>query len=156
MVGRDDAERDRLLRHEVTHVAVGEHDDGVPVWLSEGLAEHVSVQPMPLSAWRVAPAALAAAQAGPDTLPPDATFNDADSGAHYGLAWWTCEYIVRTHGDAALWSLVDALHDAAQRVATGRLDDRAVDRVLEQRLGLDAAELAERGALLLRDTFEPA
>ena len=32
-------ERDRLVRHELTHVAVGEHDDRAPVWLSEGIAE---------------------------------------------------------------------------------------------------------------------
>jgi hypothetical protein len=38
--GRD---RDRLVRHELTHAALGEADDLAPVWLSEGLAEYVSV-----------------------------------------------------------------------------------------------------------------
>ena len=38
--------RARLIRHELTHVALGLRADDVPTWLSEGIAEYVSVQPM--------------------------------------------------------------------------------------------------------------
>src|SRR5689334_21763507 len=41
--------RDRLVRHELTHVALGDRDDRLPAWLSEGLAEWVSVQALPLA-----------------------------------------------------------------------------------------------------------
>ena len=38
-----DAEaRDRLIRHELVHVALGSRDDAIPVWLSEGLAEFLT------------------------------------------------------------------------------------------------------------------
>ena len=46
MLTRTDEARDRLVRHELTHVALGPRDDHVPAWLSEGLAEWVSVAPM--------------------------------------------------------------------------------------------------------------
>ena len=37
---------DRLVRHELTHVAARRPRRGVPLWLSEGLAEYVSVRPI--------------------------------------------------------------------------------------------------------------
>ena len=38
--------RARLIRHELTHVAVGRARRRHPTWLSEGIAEYVSVQPL--------------------------------------------------------------------------------------------------------------
>ena len=58
--------RDRLVRHELTHVAIGEGDDHAPVWLSEGLAEYVSVQPLPPEKRTISEAAIDAARAGVD------------------------------------------------------------------------------------------
>ena len=43
--------------------------------------------------------ALRAAEAGVDDLPDDASFNDGDSDAHYGLAWWTVEYVADAYGE---------------------------------------------------------
>ncbi len=38
-------------------------------------------------------------RAGVTGLPDDDTFNDADSGAHYAVAWWACEYVADAFGD---------------------------------------------------------
>ena len=53
--------RGRLIRHELTHVALGSRADHVPTWLSEGLAEYVSVRPMAPEDRAISGAALAAA-----------------------------------------------------------------------------------------------
>ena len=63
--------RARLIRHELTHVAVGDRADGVPTWLSEGIAEYVSVRPIPPEDRVMSEEALAAAEAGLTGLPGD-------------------------------------------------------------------------------------
>jgi hypothetical protein len=148
MLDNPGATRDRLIRHELTHVAIGIRDDHAPVWLSEGIAEYVSVQPLAPADQTVSGAAIAAAERGVDDLPDDATFNDAETDVHYGLAWWDCEYIVRNYGQQALWSLLDRLN-----VPEG--SDSALEQVLEDSLGIGGRELARRGARLLVATFEP-
>ncbi len=101
MLDRPRLERDRLVRHELAHVAIGEHDDHAPVWLSEGLAEYVSVRPLAPEDRRISDAAIAAAKGGLITeLPDDATFNEGDSALHYGVAWWACEYLATAFGPA--------------------------------------------------------
>jgi len=139
------AERDRLLRHELTHLAVGVHDDGAPVWLSEGIAEYVSVRRQAPAQRRVSSEALAAARAGVRRMPADDTFNDADSAVHYGVSWWTCEHLAATYGPAALWTLLDQL-------ARPGVDPVAVTRRLT---GTTPDQLARRGAKLLVETYAP-
>jgi hypothetical protein len=145
MLGRGTAERDRLIRHEVTHVAVGQHDDRAPVWLSEGIAELVSVQPMAPQDRLVPEAAVRQARAGVEDLPEDATFNDADSGVHYAVAWWACQYVSDAFGDRTLWDLLDAMDQPGA-------DD---DRILEERLGLTSQDLAEKAGRMIEATFGP-
>lgn len=144
---RRDAELDRLVRHELVHVAVGEHDDAAPVWLSEGLAEWVSVQALPPDRRDVPEQALAAAARGIDTMPSDASFNDDDAAVHYALAWWVCEWLAQTYGPDAPWTVLDAF---ALRPGD---DQRAVVRDL---LGLSVDQLARRGARLMATTYAPA
>ncbi|NUR31875.1 MAG: hypothetical protein HOV83_39540, partial [Catenulispora sp.] len=81
---------------------------------------------------RIPEAAVRAAQAGVPDLPGDADFNDTDSQAHYGLAWWAVEYLADTHGDAEPWHLLDAM---------GR-PGADPDRVLWNRYGLTTRALA--------------
>ena len=69
MIYRNDQTRDRLIRHELTHVALGLRDDKVPTWLSEGVAEYVSVQPIATYRRMIAKDALTDAEAGVDGLP---------------------------------------------------------------------------------------
>lgn len=146
LLGRRTAERDRLIRHEVTHVAVGRHDDRAPVWLSEGIAELVSVQPMAPEDRLVPEAAVEQARAGVEDLPADATFNDGDSGVHYAVAWWACQYVRDAFGDRSLWDLLDAM-DAPHADP---------DRILEERLGLTSQDLAEKAGRMIEATFAPA
>lgn len=145
MLGRAGPDRDRLVRHELTHVALAGHDTHAPVWLSEGLAEYVSVRPLAPEDRRVDQAAVARAEAGVDALPADSTFNDADSAANYGLAWWACEYVAATYGESALWSLLDYVNvpgsDPGKRMQIA--------------LGLNSRQLARKGARLLIQTFDP-
>jgi hypothetical protein len=141
--------RARLIRHELTHVALGRRDDHVPVWLSEGLAEYVSVRPLPPERRGVSQSAVDAARAGFSDLPNDADFNDADSRAHYGEAWWACEFVAANYGEPTLWSLLDQLDDAD-------LDAAGRNERLRAWIGVGTRQLAARAGRLLLLTFDPA
>lgn len=149
MLAEPPLSRGRLIRHELTHVALGPRQDGVPTWFSEGLAEYVSVQPLAPGQRAVSGAALAAARSGPTSLPADDTFNGAESVANYGLAWWACEYLAETYDESMLWVLLDAM---AQGAPDGPTD---ADEVLRDVLQLDEATLARRSARLLVGTYDP-
>jgi len=136
-------ERDRLVRHELTHVAIGTHDDHVPVWLSEGLAEYVSVRPLAPQDRRIPEAAVAAARAGVRDLPDDSSFNDQDSDAHYGLAWWAVEYVADAYGRRAPWQLLDAMAQPGADPA----------EVLRDQFGTSTRELARQAARLILSLY---
>jgi hypothetical protein len=146
MLDRPGPERDRLVRHELTHVALGERDDHVPVWLSEGLAEYVSVRPLAPEDRMIAPEAVQQAATGVDTLPADETFNDDASSVHYALAWWACEYLADGFGEPTLWSLLDAMGEP----------DAEPEQVLVEHVGLSGAQLAVRASELILATYRPA
>jgi len=135
--------RDRLVRHELTHVAVGSHDDLAPVWLSEGLAEWVSVRPLAPEDRRLPDAALKAAESGAADLPDDDSFNDEDSQAHYGLAWWAVEYVADSYGDEAPWLLLDALG------APGA----DADAVLRDQFATSTRDLAQQADRMILATY---
>lgn len=148
MLTRPGPERDRLVRHELVHVALGDRDDDVPVWLSEGVAEYVSVRPVDPADRVVAEAALARALDGVDGLPSRESFTaEGDSPvASYGLAWWICEYVARSAGEEVLWALLDALAEP----------DADEDATLQRLLGLTGDQLADRAARLMVNTFVPS
>ena len=136
--------RQRLVRHELTHVALGQRQDGVPTWLSEGLAEYVSVRPIAPDARAISGAALAAAEEGLTALPSDDDFNGPTSEANYGIAWWACEYLARTYDEAMLWVLLDAM-----------VDSRGADGVLKRVVGIGEPKLARQAGQLMLDTYRP-
>jgi hypothetical protein len=144
MLDRAGPARDRLVRHELTHVALGTRDDDVPVWLSEGVAEWVSVRPMAPQDRRIPEAAVRAAEEGVPDLPDDADFNDADSQAHYGLAWWAVEYLADTYGDQEPWHLLDAMSRPGADP----------DRVLRHRYGLTTRALAHHAEHSILAVYE--
>ncbi len=146
MLDHPGPQRDRLIRHELTHVAIGERDDDVPVWLSEGIAEYVSVRPLAPEDRLISGDALAAAEAGIRDLPADRTFNDGHSGANYGIAWWACQWIADSYGPTSLWSLLDAMHGT----------DESPDQVLTSLLGINSRTLARKAGKLIRLTFDPS
>ena len=84
MLDEEGRARDRLVRHELTHVAIGEGDDRAPVWLSEGLAEWVSVQRLPPEKRTISEAAIEAARAGVVEMPADAHVQRAGRGPGLG------------------------------------------------------------------------
>ncbi len=137
-------QRDRLIRHELTHVVLGSRDDLAPVWLGEGLAEYVSVRPMAPQDRRIQPSAVQAAEDGFSEMPVDDEFNDEYSSEHYALSWWACEYLADSYGEAALWSLLDALGEGADQ-----------EQVLEKSFGIDSTQLANRAGRLLLANYRP-
>ena len=131
----------RIVRHELTHVALADRDDGVPVWFAEGIAEYVGARDIPRSQRRIATVALARARRGVDQLPASRGFNGDDQAWHYALSWMACDYIAATRGESTLWQLMEALHAGGD----GTSDDQQ-DAVLQMVLGLDGAELARHAA----------
>ena len=145
MLGREGPARDRLVRHELTHVAVGSHDDQAPVWLSEGLAEYTSVRPMAPEERDVSRLAIRAARKGFVDLPTDDGFNDSDSTVHYAASWWACEYLASSFDESTLWTLLDEL---------GKPDaDR--EGILAAYTGLNTRMLARKAGKLLLATYAP-
>ena len=145
MIYRNDESRSRLVRHELTHVALGDRDDRLPAWLSEGLAEWVSVQALPPERRTVSRAALVSARQGADHLPDSSTFYGPGAAANYGLSGYACEYLVRRGGDTLLWRLVRDLPLAEDP-----------DARLEHDAGLGADQLARRAARLMVSTYDGA
>lgn len=141
------AARSRLVRHELTHVAVGDRADDVPVWLSEGLAEYVSVRALSPRDRAISGAALAAAEKGIEEMPGEDAFAGSTAAASYGIAWWACEYVARGSDPSVLWLLLDAIAD--------REAGEDPDEVLEDTLRLDADRLARKAGELLLDTYRP-
>lgn len=136
--------RQRLVRHELTHVALGERQDGVPTWFSEGLSEYVSVQALAPDARAISGAALEAAERGLTDLPGDDEFNGPASQANYGIAWWACEYLAKSYDESMLWVLLDAM--------TGT---EGAEGALQRVLGIDEAKLARKAGRLMLDTYRP-
>ena len=138
-------ERDRLVRHELTHVAVGTRDDLAPVWLSEGLAEYVSVRQLAPQDRLIPGAALEAARRGVDLMADDASFNGRNAATNYAIAWWACEYLADTAGPAAVWTLLD----------TFDRPDVDAQRQLRRMFGVGSKGLARRASRLIVATFDP-
>ncbi len=132
---------DRITRHELTHVAVGPRDDGVPTWLVEGIAEYMGARDLPRGQRRIATVAVARARAGVVDMPASATFNGPDQAWNYALSWMACDYIVATQGAAKMWELMAALHNNG----AGTLDG-GENAVLQSVLGYDGPTLASYAA----------
>jgi len=131
----------RIIRHELTHVAVGNRDDGDPVWLSEGIAEYVGARPISPDQRRIPRVAVDRARAGVSAMPASKDFNGPDQEWNYALAWMACDYIAAHQGEARMWQLMTALHAHG----TGTRDSRQ-DAVLRRVLGYDSHTLAKRAA----------
>lgn len=144
MLDSDSRQLARLIRHELTHVALGSRDDDVPTWLGEGIAEWVSVQPLPEGQRLISQAAIDAARAGLDELPADVDYNDEEQAAHYGISWWACEAIVDMYGEPMLWRLLDELGATSP-------DDQADE--LQQTLQMGAGQLAREASKRIVATY---
>lgn len=144
----DEVDLRRVVRHELAHVAIGSRDDHVPVWLAEGLAEHVAARAVPVAKRRIPTVAVTEAQYGFDALPGAPSFNDDQQDLHYAEAWMACDYLADTRGEQVLWSLLDAM----ERARVGRAG-HGQDAVLRAVTGLDGRQLAGRAAARITRLF---
>lgn len=142
VLDEDEQVLDRLVRHELTHVAVGEQARGVPLWFSEGLAEYVSVQAISPAERRLQTDALNLVAAGVSDLPSDEEFAGPHAEGWYAVSWWVCEYVAATYGQEMLWTLLGELADGADQQS-----------VVVDRLGISTSELVEGGIDLMRHTY---
>ncbi|MDN5745013.1 MAG: hypothetical protein L0H31_07820 [Nocardioidaceae bacterium] len=136
-----DAVLARLVRHELTHAVLGPRGRRAPLWLTEGLAEFVSVLPMPASERRLPADALEVGRSATG-LPGEAEFSGSDAKAWYAVSWWVCEYIARAYGQPVLLDLLDEFDEGTDQ-----------SQVLSEALGISAAELTQRGVALMATTY---
>lgn len=137
-------ERDRVLRHELTHVALGTRNDRLPMWLSEGIAEYVATHGLGRSERVIAQSAINAARSGAVVLPTDSEFRATASSAQYGIAWYACEVVAQQFGERSLWRLVEEM--SARRSVSPAV-------VVQRVLGIEQGALGERAAALIRATY---
>jgi hypothetical protein len=131
----------RIVRHELTHVALGDRDDGAPVWFAEGIAEYMGAREIPQDDRRIATVALVRARDRVRSMPASRGFNGDDQAWHYALSWMACDYLAATQGESRLWQLMDAFHNGGSGT-----DDAHQDAVLQRVTGLTGAQLARRAA----------
>lgn len=139
--------RDRLVRHEVTHVATGPLGSAVPRWLGEGSAEWVSVQALQPGKRTLSRAAMNAAERGLTRLPADGAFAGDRSTASYGISWWACEYIADTYGDRAVWLLISEFQRAGAGADQGQ--------VVQQVLGITPRRVARGAEQMIAARYAP-
>jgi hypothetical protein len=142
----------RLVRHELTHVAVASRDDGAPTWFIEGLAEYVGARPLARNARRIPSVAVTKAAGTVTAMPASSDFNGPDQDWHYALSWMACDYIAARFGEARLWDLMDAFHAAED--STGEAGaDKHQDAVLQEEIGMNSAQLAKHAAARIRHIY---
>ena len=138
----------RIVRHELTHVALGDRDDGTPIWFAEGIAEYMGARQIPQDERRIATVALVRARDRVRAMPASRGFNGDDQAWHYALSWMACDYLAETRGESVLWRLMDALHDHGKGTK-----ESGQDAVLRRVLGYDSHELARRAAAHIRSIY---
>lgn len=138
----------QIIRHEVTHVALGPQADGVPLWLVEGIAEYEGAKAIPSSQWQLSDLSIQRAKQPIGGLPATATFHNPDQDWHYAVSWMACEYVVRTGGEPLLWELLDSMSNGGLGTT-----DAHQDLVLDQVLGMNGAQLALHAVGLIRSMY---
>lgn len=132
----------RLVRHELTHALLGARGRGAPLWINEGLAEYVSVRPLPPAKRRLPASALSVGASATD-LPGETEFAGPDAEGWYAVSWWVCEYIASAYGEDVLLLLLDRLQHGADQA-----------EALQAVLGITSSQLAQRGVALMTTTYD--
>ncbi len=142
-VAHNDLQREFLLRHELTHVALASRDDQSPRWLTEGAAEYVSRSHYSVGRQRRMTAYVLSYLGSPAPVLANGTEFYADADASYGLAGAACTYLAATRGAQSLWDLMDAFTAERRRLGgAAPLSAARVDAVLLREIGLDDRGLA--------------
>jgi hypothetical protein len=99
--------RQIVLSHEAAHVALGAALLELPLWLSEGIADHVALlrTKTPVETLSAQILEQTRKQGAPRNLPGKDEFDGTDRriGAWYEAAWLAVRLIADTYGDGALW-----------------------------------------------------
>jgi hypothetical protein len=132
----------RLVRHELTHAMLRGRGRGAPLWINEGLAEYVSVRPMPPARRRLPASALTVGATATD-LPGEDEFAGGDAEGWYAVSWWVCEYVASAYGEDVLLLLLDRLANGADQADA-----------LRSVLGITSSQLAQRGVALMTTTYD--
>ncbi|MDP3969742.1 MAG: hypothetical protein Q8Q02_15850 [Nocardioides sp.] len=110
--GLGDGAAQVVATHEAAHVALGATRTSAPLWLLEGVADHVALRDSDLPVTEAAGQYLERVREDglPTTLPTEADFDarQAGLGATYEAAWLACRLIVETYGEDALLDLYRA------------------------------------------------
>lgn len=132
-------QREFLLPHELTHVALGSRDDASPRWLTEGAAEYVSRSEYSVEQQRRM-AGFAMTYLGV-TAPVLVNGSDfyANPNTNYEVAAAACTYLAVTRGEDVLWDLMDAFTAEADQMP---MSAAQIDAILEREIGLDSPTLA--------------
>lgn len=139
----------RIIRHELTHVALGPRDDRAPLWLSEGVAEYVGARGVAPADRRIAAVAVQRANTSAAvSMPSASTFNGADQDWHYALSWMACDYIAERFGEARLWDLIDAFSRGEGGAGEARQDE-----VLRDVIGFGPDVLAGHARDRIREIY---
>lgn len=141
-VAHNGLQREFLLRHELTHIALGVRDDQSPVWLVEGAAGYVERSALAPEQQRYL-AAYSLAGLG-STVPALGNGSDfyRNAEVQYALAAAACSYLVSTRGPDVLWRLMDAFTEESGALGAG-MSAEAADDLLVREIGLDNAELTQ-------------
>jgi hypothetical protein len=148
MASLSDLGREIVLRHEISHVAVGAAATGrTPLWLEEGFAEYVGYRGSGVSLSSATRTVLAAQRAGtaPRRLPVAADFTGPSIAVAYESAHLACSWVVQRAGEDGLVRLYRLT--AAGR---GEPEDNA-DAALREVVGVGLAEFERRWRGYLAD-----
>ena len=129
--------RQIVLSHEAAHVALGAALLDLPLWLSEGIADHVALlrSATPVETLGAQILRQTREQGAPRALPDARRFDGSDRkiGAWYEAAWLAVRLIADTYGETALWrfyrqSVRDEATEAAFRDVLGTSQAAFVQR----------------------------
>jgi hypothetical protein len=129
--------RQIVLSHEAVHVALGAALLDLPLWLSEGIADHVALLRSATPVEKLGAQILQQTrkQGAPRALPGKRQFDGTDHkiGAWYEAAWLAVRLIADTYGEDELWrfyrrSVSDQGTEAAFRDVLGTTQQQFVQR----------------------------
>jgi len=133
--GLQNEDRDRIVAHELTHVALAGATSGrTPAWLIEGLALYISEDRRVTEAASVEPRLGVLSR--PDSI---ARVSGAGQRRGYALSSAAAFYIAERFGERGLLDLYDAYNDESIRGGPG--ETRTTDRALRKTLGISLRRL---------------
>jgi hypothetical protein len=131
-----DEVRSDLMRHEITHVALGEHDDHAPTWLREGIAEWIAGEQQRQYLFSDV-AERHFPKGAPQRMVTDAAFYQGNWTPNYLVSLFSVQWLAVEYGSEAPWKLL-------KEYDRGRSGKAQQGAVLEELFGLTPNQLAQQ------------